>query len=125
MSAREYRTASEARGGLLAVRDAPQVAFGDRVEIQDARENRRTGQVIRADADEALEREPNLELGWLSALNARNAAGDYRGTVEALTRLEGDFGYDLGPENLKKSKVFGDLMASEPFQAWLASRPAQ
>ena len=32
------------------------------------------------------------------------------------------FGYDLGPETLKKSKVFGDLIASAEYQAWLAQR---
>lgn len=78
--------------------------------------------VIHADA--AIEREPGLELGWLSALNARNAAADYAGAVETLTRLEDDFGYDLGPENLKKSKVFEDLMASSEYATWRASRPA-
>jgi len=74
-------------------------------------------------ADLALGREPGLELGWLSALNARNAVGDFAGTVAALAKLEGEFGYDLGPENLKKSRVFGDLMQSDEFAAWLESRP--
>lgn len=73
-------------------------------------------------ADAALEREPGLELGWLSALNARNAAGDYPGAVEALVRLEGEFGYDLGPEALKKSRVFAQLLESEEFAAWLETR---
>jgi hypothetical protein len=76
-------------------------------------------------ADASLEREPGLELGWLSALNARNAAGDFAGAVTALTSLESQFGYDLGPENLKKSRVFGQLMASEEFAAWLQTRPQQ
>lgn len=70
----------------------------------------------------ALEREPGLELGWLSALNARNAAADFAGAVAALTQLESEFGYDLGPETLKKSRVFGQLMASEEFAAWLQTR---
>jgi hypothetical protein len=74
-------------------------------------------------ADLALGREPGLELGWLSALNARNAVGDFAGTVAALAKLEGEFGYDLGPENLEKSRVFGDLMQSDEFAAWLESRP--
>jgi len=73
-------------------------------------------------ADLALGREPGLELGWLSALNARNAVGDFTGAVEALTRLEGEFDYDLSPETLEKSRVFGQLMASEEFAAWLETR---
>jgi hypothetical protein len=79
-----------------------------------------TEAVIHADA--ATEREPGLELGWLSALNARNAAKDFPGTVLAISELESRFGYDLGPETLKKSKVFGDLIASAEYQAWLGSR---
>lgn len=73
-------------------------------------------------ADAAIEREPTLELGWLSALNARNASGDYAGAVAALTELEAHFDYDLGPETLKKSRVFGDLMVSSEFAAWLETR---
>ena len=73
-------------------------------------------------ADLALGREPGLELGWLSALNARNAVGDFTGAVEALTRLEGEFDYDLSPETLEKSRVFGQLIASEEFAAWLETR---
>jgi len=76
--------------------------------------------VIHADA--AVEREPGLELGWLSALSARNATGDYAGAVTALTTLESEFGHELGPENLKKSRVFADLMASEEFAGWLEKR---
>lgn len=79
-----------------------------------------TEAVIHAAA--ATEREPGLELGWLSALNARNAAGDYPGAVLALVELESRFGYDLGPETLKKSRVFGDLIASEEYQNWLSTR---
>jgi tetratricopeptide (TPR) repeat protein len=73
-------------------------------------------------ADRAIELEPDLELAWLSALPARNATGDFAGAVEALTRLESDFGQDLDPAKLEKSKVFEDLMASEEFAAWLETR---
>ncbi|MDX1644380.1 MAG: V-type ATP synthase subunit B, partial [Thermoanaerobaculia bacterium] len=75
MSAREYRTASEVRGGLLAVRGAERVAFGDRVEIEDGRRRRRTGQVIRSDADEVLIQvfegtdELDLETTWVRFLD--------------------------------------------------------
>ena len=54
MSIKEYRTASEARGGLIVVRDTPQVAFGDRVRITDGRGQTRDGQVIRAADDEVM-----------------------------------------------------------------------
>jgi V/A-type H+-transporting ATPase subunit B len=54
MSVKEYRTAAEARGGLLLVRDTPGVAFGDRVQIKDHSGARRNGQVIRASDAEVL-----------------------------------------------------------------------
>ncbi|MBK1700799.1 V-type ATP synthase subunit B [Thiococcus pfennigii] len=54
MSIKEYRTAAEARGGLLVLRDTPGVAFGDRVRISDQTGTVRNGQVIRAADDEVL-----------------------------------------------------------------------
>ncbi|MEJ2127515.1 MAG: hypothetical protein P8X81_01580 [Woeseiaceae bacterium] len=76
-------------------------------------------------ADAAIEREPTLELGWLSALNARNATADFAGAVLALATLESDFDYDLGPETLKKSKNFGDLINSQDYKDWLETRAQQ
>ena len=105
--------------------------LSDRLDVEDAAMDARMSAALLASgnpaeavayADLALGREPGLELGWLSALNARNAVGDFAGTVEALTRLEGEFEYDLGPETLEKSRVFGKLMASEEFSAWLETR---
>jgi len=105
--------------------------LSDRLDVEDAAMDARMSAALLASgnpaeavayADLALGREPGLELGWLSALNARNAVGDFAGTVEALTRLEGEFEYDLGPETLEKSRVFGQLMASEEFAAWLETR---
>ena len=75
-------------------------------------------------ADAAIEREPSLELAWLSALPARTATGDFAGAVEALSTLESDFGQDMSPERLEKARVFSDLMASEEFAAWAESRAA-
>ncbi len=54
MSAKEYRTSTAARGGLLVVGGAPGIAFGDRVQILDHRNQRRNGQVIRSADDEVL-----------------------------------------------------------------------
>lgn len=54
MSIKEYRTAIEARGGLLVVRDTPGVAFGDRVRIENHAGQIRNGQVIRAADEEVL-----------------------------------------------------------------------
>jgi hypothetical protein len=105
--------------------------LSDRLGVEDAAMDARMSAALLASgnpaeavdyAELALRREPGLELGWLSALNARNAVGDFAGTVEALTQLEGEFEYDLGPETLEKSRVFGQLMASEEFAAWLEIR---
>ncbi len=54
MSIKEYRTASRASGGLIAVEHTPGVAFGDRVRITDGQGETRDGQVIRAADDEVL-----------------------------------------------------------------------
>jgi V/A-type H+-transporting ATPase subunit B len=54
MSIKEYRTAIEARGGLLVVKDTAGIAFGDRVQIKDHADNTRNGQVIRSADDEVL-----------------------------------------------------------------------
>lgn len=54
MSIKEYRTAVEARGGLLVVKDTPGIAFGDRVQIKDHLGHTRNGQVIRSADNEVL-----------------------------------------------------------------------
>ncbi len=54
MSIKEYRTAVEARGGLLVMKNTPAVSFGDRVRIEDHAGGIRNGQVIRASDDEVL-----------------------------------------------------------------------
>ncbi|MCP4287881.1 MAG: V-type ATP synthase subunit B [Gammaproteobacteria bacterium] len=54
MSAREYRTARSARGGLLVVEGVSNIAFGDRVLIRDYRKRKRNGQVIRSRENDVL-----------------------------------------------------------------------
>jgi len=54
MSTKEYRTISEARGGLLVTKGTSGVAFGDRVQIRDHAGTKRNGQVIRCSEGEAL-----------------------------------------------------------------------
>ena len=117
---RKYKEGIAALGRLADALGVPDAAMDARMSAAYLAAGNATEAVIHADL--ATDREPELELGWLSALNARNAAADYAGTVLALNELESRFGYDLGPEILKKSKVFGDLMASAEYQAWLAER---
>jgi V/A-type H+/Na+-transporting ATPase subunit B len=66
MTALEYRTSAWARGGLLAMRNVPGVALGDRVAVRDHLGNRRSGQVIRSAEDLVLvqifEGTDNLDL---------------------------------------------------------------
>ena len=75
MSAKEYRTLSSAQGGLLTVKDAPSVAFGDRVSIRDHRNRIRNGQVIRTSEDSALIQvfegtdDLDLETTWIRFLD--------------------------------------------------------
>lgn len=75
MSAKEYRTLSSARGGLLTVKNAPSVAFGDRVSIRDHRNRKRNGQVIRTSEERALIQvfegtdDLDLETTWIRFLD--------------------------------------------------------
>ena len=75
MSAKEYRTVSAAKGGLLVVNPAPRVAFGDRVQIRDYGGRIRNGQVIRTSDDEVLVQvfegtdDLDLESTWVRFLD--------------------------------------------------------
>ena len=53
MSAKEYRTAASAQGGLLTVRGAQGIAFGDRVQIRDHRD-RRFQPAVREDGEKRI-----------------------------------------------------------------------
>ena len=75
MSVKEYRTASAVHGDLLVVRDAPGIAFGDRVQIEDHSGHRRNGQVIRSADEEVLvlvfegTEDLDLERTWIRFLD--------------------------------------------------------
>lgn len=103
----------------------------DRLGFEDAAMEARLSAIALADgnvenavayADEATRLEPGLELAWWSALRAHTAAGDFEAAVKALGKLEGEFGHTLGAEELKADKSFTDLLASDAFGAWVASR---
>jgi len=76
MSTKEYRTAVEARGGLLVMKHTPGVAFGDRVSIEDHSGGVRNGQVIRSSNEEVLilvfegVDDLDLENTWVRFLDA-------------------------------------------------------
>ena len=117
---RQYAEGVAALARLAAALGFPDAAMDARMSAGYLAAGNTGEALIHADA--AIEREPGLELGWLSALNARNAVADHAGAVRALTELESRFGYDLGPEALKKSRNFSGLLASPEYQAWLAER---
>ncbi len=117
---RKYEEGVAALSRLADKLGVPDAAMDARMSAGYLAAGNTTEAVLYADA--ATEREPGLELGWLSALNARNATGDFAGAVLAITELESQFGYDLGPETLKKSKVFGQLIGSAEYQTWLGER---
>jgi tetratricopeptide (TPR) repeat protein len=73
-------------------------------------------------AEQAIQVEPGLELGWWSALRARNAMRQYEKAVGALDELEKTFGYTLGPEAFEKDPSMADLLLSKEYEAWLDSR---
>lgn len=77
-------------------------------------------------AQQAVQIEPGLELGWWSALRARTALNQFDGAVEALDELEKTFGYTLGPEAFENDPSMADLLLSQEYETWLASRePAE
>ncbi len=73
-------------------------------------------------AEQAVQIEPALELGWWSALRARTAARQYDKAVEALDALEKTFGYTLGPEAFEKDPSMSELLLSSEYEAWHAGR---
>jgi len=104
--------------------------LSERLDFQDAAMDARMSaaalvlekpQEASAYADKALEREPGLELAWWSALNARASLSDFAGSVEALQRLEGEFGYELGPEALGKNRSYAQLLDSTEYKSWRES----
>ena len=103
----------------------------DRLDVEDAAMEARLSaatlvmgntQDAEAHAEKALTLDPNLELAWWSALRSRAALADFPRAVEALTRLEEEFGYDLKPEALNKDPGLADLLVSAEYSGWLSSR---
>ena len=75
-------------------------------------------------AQEAISDEPTLELGWWSLLRARTRAEDFQGAIEAMARLEDDFGRPADVAVLKRDpfRAFGDLVESQEYKDWRAGR---
>ena len=73
-------------------------------------------------AEKAVQIEPGLELGWWSALRARTVNKRFGEAVEALDMLEKTFGCTLGPEAFENDSSMADLLLSEEYETWLASR---
>lgn len=73
-------------------------------------------------AQQAIEAEPSLELAWWSVLRARTAAGDFAGAIEAIARLEDDFGESLSPQQLRKDPFLRVLSGKQEYLDWRASR---
>jgi tetratricopeptide (TPR) repeat protein len=69
-------------------------------------------------AVKSVTQEPGLELGWWSVFRARVTAEDYGTAIEALVKLEADFGHSLGPDALAKDPMFRPLMLSDEYRIW-------
>lgn len=102
----------------------------DRLDVQDAAMEARlsaaalvmgNAQDADAYADNALQLEPGLELGWWSALRSRAALSEYSRAVEALQVLASEFEYDLKPEALNRDPGLKALLASDEYNSWLAA----
>ena len=69
-------------------------------------------------AVKSVTQEPDLELGWWSVFRARVTAENFADAIEALEKLENDFGHALGPDALAKDPMFRKFMLSGEYRAW-------
>ena len=70
----------------------------------------------------AIDAEPTLEVGWWSLLRARSRTKDYAGAIEALSRLEDDFGHVLDPQKLAKDRFLRVLVRQQEYIDWNEAR---
>ena len=61
-------------------------------------------------------------VGWWSLLRVHVANKNNEGAIEALTKLEDDFGHTLNRDAFKRDRSFAAFVASSEFQAWSAER---
>ena len=69
-------------------------------------------------AVKSVAQEPDLELGWWSVFRARVTAENFAEAIEALEKLENDFGHSLGPDALTKDPMFRKFMLSDEYRVW-------
>lgn len=102
----------------------------DRLDVDDAAMEARLsaaslvmgkGEDADTHAEQAINLEPGLELGWWSALRARAALADYPRSIEALSELANRFGHKLDREALGGDPGLKGLLASDEFDSWLAA----
>lgn len=72
-------------------------------------------------AEEAIQLEPGLELGWWSTLRARTALEQFEGAIEALDVLEKQFGYTLSPQAFEKDPSMAALLRSKEYEDWFVA----
>ncbi len=70
----------------------------------------------------AIDAEPTLEVGWWSLLRARTRTKDYAGAIEALSRLEDEFGHVLDPQKLAKDRFLRVLVKQQEYVDWNEAR---
>jgi tetratricopeptide (TPR) repeat protein len=72
-------------------------------------------------AEEAVQLEPGLELGWWSLLRARTALEQFSEAVAALDVLEKQFGYTLSPQAFEKDPSMAALLRSKEYEDWFVA----
>jgi len=117
---RKYAEAMQALQGLSDELGFPDSAMAARMSA--AALVMGNAQEATAFADQALELEPALELGWWSALAARIELADYKGSVEILQKLESDFGHELTAAKLEKNRQYAQLLSTPEFQGWIEAK---
>lgn len=117
---RRYEDARASLQGLKARLDIDDAAMEARLSSTEL--VLRNAEAAAEHAERAVEIESDLELGWWAVLRARTATGDFADAVAALTRLEDNFGHDLGPESLSKDKSLARFVESPEYREWAAGR---
>jgi tetratricopeptide (TPR) repeat protein len=72
-------------------------------------------------AEEAVQLEPGLELGWWSLLRARTVLEQFSEAVAALDVLEKQFGYTLSPQAFEKDPSMAALLGSKEYEDWFVA----
>lgn len=74
-----------------------------------------------AEANHAIELEPEYEYGYWSLITAQLAAEKYQDAVGTAQALESGFNYDMSPDSLSGNDIYTAFIESKPYRQWRSS----